>query len=269
MVWRAYYTIQDAAEELSRHFNDRYSISDVIHYGANGLVRLCLYNLNSENVFVERVDCFNEEYFTSNGQAAVGDSIICPDFIVIPSNTIRAAEKNKNETLLLKAAKHLIADDNTLIPKCPKKFEETYNALNQLGEFSPVWRFNVFPFHFLDDYNKNASIAAEILDNERNVIEFKVEDLYITLNDFESLKKTIQEKISGRNKQVSVKTTNKQTEIIAALSVLFTKTDCTKPYEAAETILQEWQRHETTLGKPPSKETLAQYISEGLNRIAP
>lgn len=71
------------------------------------------------------------------------------------------------------------------------------------------------------------------------------------------------------NKLPSPKTTNKQAEIIAALTVLFTKTNGTQPYEMAETILQEWQRNTDKIGSPPSKETLAKYISDGLDRIKP
>ena len=77
------------------------------------------------------------------------------------------------------------------------------------------------------------------------------------------------ERLQIADKQPSTKTINKQAEIIAALAVLFTKTDGTQPYEMAETILQEWQRNTVKIGSPPSKETLAKYISNGLDRIKP
>lgn len=60
---------------------------------------------------------------------------------------------------------------------------------------------------------------------------------------------------------------NKQAEIIAALAIMYTKTDCSKPYEAAETIRQEWERQADKLGKPPSEETLVKYIKQGLERL--
>ena len=61
---------------------------------------------------------------------------------------------------------------------------------------------------------------------------------------------------------------NKQAEIIAALAVMYTKTDCSKPYEAAETIRQEWQRQVDKLGNPPASDTLAKYIKHGIERLS-
>lgn len=80
---------------------------------------------------------------------------------------------------------------------------------------------------------------------------------------------TENESLKNAAKLPATKTTNKQAEIIAALSVLFTKTDGTQPYEMAETILQEWQRNTDKLGNPPSKETLANYIKAGKERLSP
>lgn len=64
------------------------------------------------------------------------------------------------------------------------------------------------------------------------------------------------------------KTANLQLKIIAALATMYTKTDCSKPYEAAETILQEWARQSDTLGNPPCKDTLGRYIKEGKGILA-
>ena len=60
---------------------------------------------------------------------------------------------------------------------------------------------------------------------------------------------------------------NKQIEIIAALACIYTKTDCSKPYEAAETIRQQWQRQANELGDPASKDTIANYIKLGIERL--
>lgn len=60
---------------------------------------------------------------------------------------------------------------------------------------------------------------------------------------------------------------NKQAEIIAALAIMYTKTDCNKPYEAAETIRQEWERQADKLGNSPTNDTLAKYIKQGLERL--
>lgn len=61
---------------------------------------------------------------------------------------------------------------------------------------------------------------------------------------------------------------NMQAHIIAALACMYTKTDCSKPYEAAETILQEWQRQSDKLGKPPSRDTIGKYIMQGIERFS-
>ncbi|OAM28085.1 MULTISPECIES: hypothetical protein [Eikenella] len=61
---------------------------------------------------------------------------------------------------------------------------------------------------------------------------------------------------------------NTQAEIIAALACMYTKTDCGKPYEAAETIRQEWERQADKLGKPPSTDTISKYISRGMERLS-
>ena len=59
-----------------------------------------------------------------------------------------------------------------------------------------------------------------------------------------------------------------QARIIAALACLYTKTDCSKPYEAAETIIQEWTRQADKLGRQPSKDALAKYIKLGLEQFS-
>ncbi|MDO5356619.1 MAG: hypothetical protein Q4E77_03890 [Conchiformibius sp.] len=73
--------------------------------------------------------------------------------------------------------------------------------------------------------------------------------------------------VTNKQAEPTTKARNKQAEIIAALAVMFTKTDCTQPYEAAETIRQEWQRQADKLGNPPDKNTLAKYIQYGLERL--
>lgn len=72
---------------------------------------------------------------------------------------------------------------------------------------------------------------------------------------------------SKNTEKPSQKTINKQNEIIAVLAMMYTKTDCSKPFEAAETIIQEWQRNSGKYGKEPSKTALGRYIREGLERL--
>jgi len=61
---------------------------------------------------------------------------------------------------------------------------------------------------------------------------------------------------------------NTQAAIIAALACMYTETDCSKPYEAAETIRQEWERRADKLGNPPSTGTIKKYITQGMERLS-
>lgn len=105
-------------------------------------------------------------------------------------------------------------------------------------------------------------------------LEMKIEELTEEIeklsDELESLKSdSTKPKNIVNSNGGKTKTENKKAEVIAALAAMYTKTDCSKPYEAAETILQEWQRQTEALGKAPSKETLAAYIKAGVERIKP
>ena len=40
MAWRMYYSLEAAAEKLSKDFNDPYTADDLIHYAAIGLTEV-------------------------------------------------------------------------------------------------------------------------------------------------------------------------------------------------------------------------------------
>ena len=54
MVWRLYYTLEAAAEELSKEFDDAYTADDLIHYAAIGLVELHINGVGKKYCFVKR-----------------------------------------------------------------------------------------------------------------------------------------------------------------------------------------------------------------------
>ncbi|MBS0039272.1 hypothetical protein [Neisseria polysaccharea] len=54
MAWRLYYTLEEAAEKLSREFNDTYTANDLIHYAAIGLVELYINGIGREYYFAKR-----------------------------------------------------------------------------------------------------------------------------------------------------------------------------------------------------------------------
>lgn len=279
MIWRLYYTIKEAAEELSKHFNESYSANDIVHYGANNIVRLCLNNLvpaHLEKVFVARISEFDEDFISVNNDKIIknqaiidGSGIIKPDFIVIPSRYLQVIEKFPKDTFSLNRVSCLISN-NELIYPAPSHVIS--NEIGLLGIDDIKWDFCIFPhlnLDMLDKFMNRNYFLIDELDYHENFLNFSIDDLYITACDFDDLKKNIKGKLNTSLKKNSSKTTNKQAEIIAALAVLFTKTNDTRPYEMAETILQEWQRNTDKIGRPPSKETLAKYISDGLDRIKP
>lgn len=61
------------------------------------------------------------------------------------------------------------------------------------------------------------------------------------------------------------KTENKIYTIVAAMAKLYTKTNCSKPHEAAETIMQELEKQ--GMGKVITRQTLGDYIKFGLEFI--
>lgn len=58
------------------------------------------------------------------------------------------------------------------------------------------------------------------------------------------------------------KTENKLYTAVAALAQLYTNTNCSKPHEAAETVVQELERR--GMGKVITRQTLGEYIKYGL-----
>jgi hypothetical protein len=115
--------------------------------------------------------------------------------------------------------------------------------------------------------NDNAPILASDFSKILS-IRITKDDLYILESDFIELIHNLKMKVSSSKAKPTQRAENKQAEIIAALACMYTKTDCRKPYEAAETIRQEWERQADKLGNPPSTDTLSKYISRGMERLS-
>ena len=109
--------------------------------------------------------------------------------------------------------------------------------------------------------------SSWFLESNKWSITVTTDTLRLTSKSFNELKEVLSEKMKIQ-KSISKRTENKQAEIIAALSAIYTKTDCSKPYETAETIIQEWERQADKLGKPPTGDTLAKYIKQGIDRLS-
>lgn len=271
MVWRAYYTLKDAADELGREFNETYTPADLIHYGAVGITDLCL-NVFSENENIAHIATAPMSNNIEGGNAQRFITSIMPDgFLLIPKCLLKRLECE--EQVSISSFEYLKNEDGENIS--PEKYllDFYWQELSEIEKKTVFFRLIKTNVHFQNVSNTGGEIlppdSSGYTDSE---IIISYQDLCITRTDLSRLKIELKKKeleSSEKEKQPSAKTTNKQAEIIAALSILFTKTNGTQPYEMAETILQEWQRNTDTLGVPPSKETLANYIKTGKERLSP
>lgn len=70
---------------------------------------------------------------------------------------------------------------------------------------------------------------------------------------------------SSESQELSMRSANKQSECIALMARLITKTDCAKPHEAAVTVQQCFEQ--AGYGNVVDRETLAEYIKTGAARL--
>lgn len=138
------------------------------------------------------------------------------------------------------------------LPNIEKTLAEREKRLKQI----PITFYNSIDLEdkFIKLMQENSALKNELL-------KLKSE-LHLQKKELD----TIQETQTVQNSQAR-RAENKQAEIIAALAIMYTKTDCNKPYEAAETIRQEWARQADKLGNSPTNDTLAKYIKQGLERL--
>lgn len=274
MVWRAYYTLRDAAAELSREFKDTYTIADLVHYGAVGIADLCLNVFSgNENVVHIATAPISDNKISDNIEGRKAHRFITsimPDgFLLIPKYLLKELE-SKGQAVI-GSFEYLKNENGENIS--PLSYIFDWYELSEIEEKLVFFRLVKADIHFKNVSDTRGEIlppdSSGYTDSE---IIISYQDLCITRTDLSRLKIELKKKeleSSEKEKQPSAKTTNKQAEIIAALSILFTKTNGTQPYEMAETILQEWQRNTDTLGVSPSKETLANYIKTGKERLSP
>lgn len=150
------------------------------------------------------------------------------------------------------------------------EFVASYNCFdNGCSEDNPNW---VSHNEYLNIYLKKRAVAF-FLKNECGIKdfhgwqEFKQESQIneVQLATDEDIEQATPPSASAPQQK---RAENMQACIIAALACMYTKTDCSKPYEAAETIRQEWQRQSDKLGNPPSKDTIGKYILQGIECLS-
>ena len=311
MAWRAYYTLQDAANELSKQLNDSFEVNDIIHYGAIGLTEFCI-QVSTMRFFKRSLA---EHYFSKIDKPLIIECYLFNGYFApIHSTTMQEIEIKQSAKVCvfpylldingehieasLERLQHLginpafenytvripkLASETKLI-EC-KTLQEVIDVKNEnYGQIAGLpyitdlktegWFFQYIPNEELSDFTKVEShrlrpryLDRDFLESSKWSITVTVDALRLTSKGFDELKETLSEKMKI-NKSISKLTENKQAEIIAALSAIYTKTDCSKPYEAAETIIQEWGRQADKLGKPPTGDTLAKYIKQGIDRLS-
>ena len=311
MAWRAYYTLQDAANELSKQLNDSFEVNDIIHYGAIGLTEFCI-QVSTMRFFKRSLA---EHYFSKIDKPLIIECYLFNGYFApIHSTTMQEIEIKQSAKVCvfpylldingehieasLERLQHLginpafenytvripkLASETKLI-EC-KTLQEVIDVKNEnYGQIAGLpyitdlktegWFFLYIPNEELSDFTKVEShrlrpryLDRDFLESSKWSITVTVDALRLTSKGFDELKETLSEKMKI-NKSISKRTENKQAEIIAALSAIYTKTDCSKPYEAAETIIQEWGRQADKLGKPPTGDTLAKYIKQGIDRLS-
>ncbi|WP_416189138.1 hypothetical protein ACM67B_07770 [Neisseria sp. CCUG17229] len=317
MAWRAYYTLKDAANELSKQLNDDFTIDDLIHYGAIGLANFCIQT--STMHFFKR--SLAERYFPDvNKPLIVEAGLFNGYFAPIHESKMQEVEINKSAKVCVfpylmdidgehieakleglqhcgvnrafenytvmrfkkPAGKNRFSEKEFIKCKTPQEVIDIQNesygqnaGLPYITDFKAEgWFFQFIPEEEQADFIRIENYRFRPKYPDRSFLEgyewsitVTPDELRLTSKSFEELKEALREKMGG-NKSIGKRTENKQAEIIAALSVIYTKTDCNKPYEAAETIRQEWERNADKLGKPPTGDTLAKYIKQGIERLS-
>ncbi len=309
MAWRAYYTLKDAANELSKQLNDSFEVNDIIHYGAIGLTEFCIQVSTmrffkrslAERYFPEVDDPLIIERYLFNGYFAPIHSTtmqeieikksakvsVFPYLMNIDGEHIKAAPERLQHLSINPAFENYTIripkpTSETIEYKTPQEvIDEVNENYGQIEGFPYItnfqtegWFFQYIPNEALADFTKVEGYRSrprypdrDFLESNKWSITVTTDTLRLTSKSFNELKEVLSEKMKIQ-KSISKRTENKQAEIIAALSAIYTKTDCSKPYEAAETIIQEWERQADKLGKPPTGDTLAKYIKQGIDRLS-
>jgi hypothetical protein len=309
MAWRAYYTLKDAANELSKQLNDSFEVNDIIHYGAIGLTEFCIQVSTmrffkrslAERYFPEVDNPLIIERYLFNGYFAPIHSTtmqeieikksakvsVFPYLMNIDGEHIKAAPERLQHLSINPAFENYTIripkpTSETIEYKTPQEvIDEVNENYGQIEGFPYItnfqtegWFFQYIPNEALADFTKVEGYRfrprypdRDFLESNKWSITVTTDTLRLTSKSFNELKEVLSEKMKIQ-KSISKRTENKQAEIIAALSAIYTKTDCSKPYETAETIIQEWERQADKLGKPPTGDTLAKYIKQGIDRLS-
>ncbi|UOO77741.1 hypothetical protein LVJ85_04505 [Neisseria sp. Dent CA1/247] len=197
MAWRAYYTLKDAADELSREFNDTYTPADLVHYGAVGITDLCL-NVFSENENIAHIATAPISNNIEGGNAQRFITSIMPDgFLLIPKCLLKRLECE--EQVSISSFEYLKNEDGENIS--PEKYllDFYWQELSEIEKKTVFFRLIKTNVHFQNVSNTGGEIlppdSSGYMDSK---IIFSYKDLYITRVDFDRLKNLLREKITEK-----------------------------------------------------------------------
>lgn len=202
MVWRAYYTLKDAAAELSREFNDTYTEADLIHYGAIGIADLCL------NVFLDDENIAHIATVPMPGNIEGGKSqrfitsIMPEDFLLIPKYSLKELEAKGSAAI--SSFEYLKKEDGEKIS--PLNITSDFYQLSEIEEKFLFFRIIKSNIHFQNVSDTSGEILPP---NSSGYTDSKIiisyQDPCITQADLSRLKITLKNKelkiISEKEKQ--------------------------------------------------------------------
>ena len=200
MVWRVYYTIKDAAAELSRELNDTYTVEDLIHYGANGIAEFYLYDKAIKHFFITIAEELSEiiDYQLPNNDSVIGIApIVTGSFIPLSIwNMVNLEATGQGK---ISSVDFLKEDDGGVL-----KAREGFI-------------YQIIPPNVLKEL-KRLTVHANIRLTEfyGYAITFTKDDLYILTADLSDLKNKLKEKIASK----STKSVDDRTSLLNIISAL-------------------------------------------------
>ena len=203
MAWRMYYTLETAAEKLSKEFNDTYTADDLIHYAAIGLVELYINCIGREYYFAKRPSYDQAYNENEKGKKAEfpEQKIYKADFIYVKPVTAKYLEGGEESFMLFSIDTLAVIDNYGLWGKI------TADKPNVHFEFERL-EFCLIPHDFLNGLGLSGSISIkrEDLDDPRNIIRASKNELCIMQDDLIKLQKELLNRIKGeKTKEINDK----------------------------------------------------------------
>lgn len=193
MVWRLYYTLEAAAEELSKEFDDTYTANDLIHYAAIGLVELHINGVGKKYCFAKRPFCdFKYPENKKNMFAELPEaSIYHGHFIPLTVFQAMQLEGGKEYLEIDMVDKLSLIDENM---ESVEFYAESPTEQKDLEK----WVFCLIPNELLEKLAIDWVAKREDIDKQGNVISASKADLCILQDDLEALKVELIDKIKSK-----------------------------------------------------------------------